>query len=235
MQKFSTNAKIIMEACEKISQSLKRDFGEIEHLQQSVNGPTKFAESTHKRFADSLVYEIQKVRPKYSMILNNKKIYQGADIAHTVNIQTLSGKKSFLHGLSGFTILVGLQEQNDMMTGVIYDPLTDEISVTEKGKGASLYHPYRSQQFRVSKRENTTAMLLGTNDFEWIHDKVATHLNDNVGKFIVGVASGKYDAFIATNLTDLEKVLGKLFVQEAGGKIVEENDRIIFSSSTYTG
>ena len=233
MQNFSTNAKIVLEAIEKIGDAIRRDVGEIEHLQASIKGAQKFAERSQNRFVENLVYLIQKMRPKYSISVNDKLIFKGADIAHTFLIQSISGEKSFLHGVHGFKVLVALKEQKDVIIGLIYDPMTDEIFISEKGKGTFLYHPYRSQRLRISSRENPVEMLLATTHFDSLDEKYNMHLSDQVGAFIVGISGGKYDAFFGHSLTETELEIAKLFTTESGGKYTEKKDFHLFSSINF--
>ncbi len=225
MQQFSSHVAIIVEACQKVSNRLRRDFGEIENLQNTPSGASSFVKKAMERTQSELVKIFQTARPKYSFFIGGEKIIQGADISHSFYIEPISGILSFLHGISGFKIFVGIQEQKDLITGVIYDPMNDSSFIAEKGKGAFLYSPYRSQRFRVSRREAN--FFLGTNT---INSEEFTHKNDCVGDLIVGACSGKYDAVVVDKLTETEEKVAKIFIAEAGGRFEKINNKVILSS-----
>ncbi len=225
MKQFSNNVAVIVEACQKVSTRLRRDFGEIENLQNSPNGANSFVQRAIERTKDFILKSLQFARPKYSIFADNQKEIQGSDIAHSFLIQTISGVNSFLHGLNGFRILISLEEQKKIITSLIFDPITDANFVAEIGKGAFFYSPYRSQRLRVSRRDAN--FFFGTN---CENNENFQYKSDAVAELITGVCSGKFDAIVLSDLTKLEEKTAEIFISESGGKFEKIGEKIILSS-----
>ncbi|MBN2779754.1 MAG: hypothetical protein JXQ74_01670 [Alphaproteobacteria bacterium] len=225
MQQFSSLTTLIIEACQTASNRLKRDFGEIENLQNTPTGANTFVQKALERTQAHLIKSFQYARPKYSIIINDKKVVQGTDIGHTFYIDPINGIQSFLRGLEGFKIFIALQEQKETIAAIMFDPLSEGCFVAEKNKGAFLYHPYRSQRLRVGRREKD--FFFGTNISD---NKTFNHKTDCVGSLIAGVCGGKYDAIILNDLNETEEKTAELFISESGGHLEKSKDKIILSS-----
>ena len=89
-----------------------------------------------------------KARPGYGLVLEEYGIIEGTDKSHTWHVDPLDGTSNFLHGIPHFAISVGLEREGQIVAGVIYDPVKDELFVAERGKGAYL----NNRRLRVSGR-----------------------------------------------------------------------------------
>ena len=127
----------MVKACRKASKTLIRDFGEIENLQVSVKGPGDFVTNSDKKVEKILIEELQKARPDYSILseevgeINNDKSFKWI-------IDPIDGTSNFLHGIPHFAISVGLEHNAEIICGIIYDPIKDEMFVAENGNGSYL-------------------------------------------------------------------------------------------------
>jgi fructose-1,6-bisphosphatase/inositol monophosphatase family enzyme len=139
---------VMVKAARRAGRSLKRDLGEIEHLQVSLKGPANFVTMADKRAEEMLYTDLAKARPGYGFIGEEGGTREGADKSHTWIVDPLDGTTNFLHGIPQFAISIGLQREGTIIAGVIYNPANDELYIAERGKGAFL----NDQRLRVAGR-----------------------------------------------------------------------------------
>src|SRR6266480_3337191 len=139
---------VMVKAARRAGRSLKRDLGEVEHLQVSLKGPANFVTMADRRAEEMLYSDLSKARPGYGFIGEEGGNREGADKSHTWIVDPLDGTTNFLHGIPQFAISIGLQREGTMIAGVIYNPANDELYTAERGKGAFL----NDQRLRVAGR-----------------------------------------------------------------------------------
>ena len=139
---------VMTDAASKAARSLKRDFGEVENLQVSRKGPGNFVSAADTRAEDVLRAALEKARPGYGFVLEEKGTVEGTDRSHVWHVDPLDGTTNFLHGIPHFCISVGLVRDGVPVAGVIYDPIKDEMFVAERGKGAFV----NNRRLRVAGR-----------------------------------------------------------------------------------
>src|SRR5271169_1724969 len=140
---------VMIAAARKAGRSLKRDFGEVEHLQVSLKGPANFVTAADRRTEEILQAELTKARPGYGFLGEEGGRTAGEDKSHCWIVDPLDGTTNFLHGIPQFAVSIGLERDNMMVAGVIYNPANEELFVAERGKGAFL----NDQRLRVANRE----------------------------------------------------------------------------------
>ena len=137
MKLTSANINVMVNACRKASRHIIRDFGEIEKLQTSVKGPGDFVTMTDKKVEKILIEELSKARSNYS-ILSEEIGEIKNDESFKWIIDPIDGTSNFLHGIPHFAISIGLEQDKEIISGIIYDPIKDEMFIAEKG--LSLIH-----------------------------------------------------------------------------------------------
>ena len=147
----------MVKACRKASKTLIRDFGEVEKLQVSIKGPGDFVTAADKKVEKILIDELQKARPSYS-ILSEETGKITNDESFSWIIDPIDGTTNFLHGIPHFAISIGLEHNKEIICGIIYDPIKDEMFVAEKGNGAYL----NNQRIRVSSRSKLENCIIFT-------------------------------------------------------------------------
>ena len=134
MKLLSPNLNIMIKACEKASKVLIRDFGEIENLQVKKKGPRDFVTNSDKKVEKILINELSK--KKFSIISEEA----GLQIKENKNnfwiIDPIDGTTNFLHGIPHFCISIAFVSNQEIISGVIYDPIKNEIFYAEKNMGA---------------------------------------------------------------------------------------------------
>jgi myo-inositol-1(or 4)-monophosphatase len=156
MQSISANLNVMIKAAEKASRALIRDFGEIEKLQVSIKGPTDFVSNADLKAEKIIIEELKKARPYYSIISEEEGSETNKDKEHTWIIDPIDGTTNFLHGVPHFAISIALKSGDEIVSGLIYDPIKDEMFYAEKESGAF----FNNQRIRVSKKESLIVACL---------------------------------------------------------------------------
>src|SRR5262249_7933490 len=147
------------------------------------------------------------------------------------------GTTNFLHGIPHFAISIALERDGEIIAGVIYSPIADELYWAEKGSGAFLETAYaRSRRLRVSGRKDLTQCLIGTgspfagkSDHERYIRSLRPVMAATAGVRRMGaasldlafVAAGRFDGFWEFNLQPWDVAAGLLLVREAGGIVLD--------------
>ena len=160
MNSISANLNLMIKACEKASKTIIRDFGELENLQVSKKGPNDFVTKTDRRVEKILIEELSKSKRNYSFITEESgEIIKKNKDCYWI-IDPIDGTTNFLHGIPHFAISVALQIDGEIVIGLIYDPIKNEIFFAEKNNGSFL----NNSRIRVSSRLNVDDCLFATNN-----------------------------------------------------------------------
>ena len=232
MKSISANLNIMIKACEKASKVLIRDFGEIENLQVQKKGPRDFVTNSDLKTEKIIIEELIKARPNYSLISEEKGKKINKDQNNTWVIDPIDGTTNFLHGVPHFAISIALKSNNEIISGLVYDPIKDEMFFAEKNNGAF----YNNQRVRVSSKNNLNECLFAVgeknlDDFNFTKRKSGCAALD-----MAYVASGRYDGFFQKDLKIWDIAAGIILVKEAGGIVNDinldntENIEVIVSS-----
>ena len=233
MNSISANLNIMIKASEKASKILIRDFGEIEKLQVSVKGPSDFVSSADTKAEKIIISELTKAKKNYSILSEEDGSKINTDSQNVWIVDPIDGTTNFLHGVPHFAISIALKSDNEIVSGVIYDPIKDEMFYAEKNNGAF----FNNKRIKVSKKKNIQSCLFGTGGKEKIETDLITRKSGSAALDMAYVAAGRYDGYFQNNLNLWDIAAGIIIVKEAGGTINEinlsENDNIkIRASST---
>ena len=233
MKSISSNLNIMIKAAEKASKLLIRDFGEIEKLQVSKKGPSDFVTNADIKAEMIIIEELKKARPNYSIISEENGIEKNKDDKNIWIIDPIDGTINFLHGVPHFAISIALKSNNEIISGLIFDPIKNELFYAEKNSGAF----FNNQRIRVSKKNKINECLFVTGG------KIKKELNLPYRKSgcaaldMAYVAAGRYDGYFQKELNLWDIAAGIILIQEAGGIINEidllnnKNIKVIASSS----
>ena len=213
MISISANLNIMIKAAEKASKSIIRDFGEVEKLQVSKKGPHDFVTKTDKHVEKILIEELSKIKKNYFFLTEETGIIKNKDKENIWIIDPIDGTTNFLHGIPHFAISIALKSKNELSSGLIFDPIKDEMFFAEKDKGAFL----NNQRLRVSKKNSLEDCLFSSN-----HDGVKlSNLNmrcsGSAALDLAYVASGRLDGYFQNKINLWDIAAGALMVKEAGG------------------
>ena len=233
MNSISANLNIMIKAAEKASKILIRDFGEVEKLQVSIKGPSDFVSNADIKAEKIIIDELMKAKKNYSIISEEDGSKINKDIDNTWIIDPIDGTTNFLHGVPHFAISIALKSGNEIVSGLIYDPIKDEMFYAEKNNGAF----FNNQRIRVSEKKEIEGCLFATGGIQNINLKLITRKSGSAALDMAYVAAGRYDGYFQNNLNLWDIAAGLVIIKEAGGVVNEidlsKNDNIkIIASST---
>ena len=203
----------MIKAAEKASKSVIRDFGEVEKLQVSKKGPRDFVTKTDKHVEKILIEELSKTKKNYSFISEEIGQIQNKDKENIWIIDPIDGTTNFLHGIPHFAICIALQSNNEIVSGLIFDPIKDEMFFAEKNKGAYL----NNQRLRVSKKNSLEDCLFSSNHEGVKFSNLNMRYSGCASLDLAYVASGRLDGFFHNDINLWDVAAGSLLVNEAGG------------------
>ena len=233
MNSISPNLNIMIKASQKASKALIRDFGEIEKLQVSIKGPSDFVSNADTKAEKIIIEELMKAKKNYSIISEEDGSKVNSDSENVWIIDPIDGTSNFLHGIPHFAISIALKSNNEIISGLIYDPIKDEMFYAEKNSGAY----FNNQRIKVSKKKEIENCLFATGGKEKIISDFITRKTGCAALDMAYVAAGRYDGYFQNNLNLWDVAAGIIIIKEAGGIVNEinlsnhSNIKIIASSS----
>jgi myo-inositol-1(or 4)-monophosphatase len=232
MRLSSANINVMVKACRKASKTIIRDFGEIEKLQVSLKGPGDYVTASDKKVEEILINELRIARPNYSILSEEIGLIKNSEEFKWV-IDPIDGTTNFLHGIPHFGISIGLEQKNEIICGIIYDPIKDEMFLAEKGNGAYL----NNQRLRVSARSKLKDCIIFTGgprkdaqnrelsleEYKKFSSSVDTPIlkTGSAALDMAYVAAGRSDGFWHRQLNYWDIAAGIIIVKEAGGFVTD--------------
>ena len=220
MNSISPNLNIMIKASQKASKNLIRDFGELEKLQVSLKGPSDFVSNADTKAEKIIIEELSKAKKNFSIISEEDGSKVNQDKNNIWIIDPIDGTTNFLHGVPHFAISIALKSNNEIVSGLIYDPIKDEMFYAEKNSGAF----FNNHRIRVSNKKEINSCLFATGGKDY-NKKIDLNIRrtGSAALDMAYVASGRYDGYFQKNLNLWDIAAGVILVKEAGG-IVNEID-----------
>jgi len=217
MNSISANLNIMIKACEKASKVLIRDFGEIEKLQVSKKGPKDFVTNSDLKAEKIIIEELKKGRPNYSFISEENGVENNKDTNNTWIIDPIDGTVNFLHGIPHFAISIALRSKDEIVSGLIFDPIKNEMFYAEKDNGSY----FNNHRVKVSKKNDINDCLFGTGGLFKNDINLPYRISGSAALDLAYVASGRYDGYFQNKLNLWDVAAGIILIKEAGGVINE--------------
>ncbi len=227
MRLNSPQFNLMYKACLKASKVLIRDFGEIEKLQVSEKGPGDFVTASDKRAEKIIIGELEK--SEYSFLTEESGVIEGKNKDKRWIIDPIDGTFNFLNGLPHFAISVAYEENGDIVSGIIFDPIKNEMFSAEKGNGAYL----NNSRIRVSNKsdfQNSCLVTGGPNsrskkkeavleEYKKLSMKIFAHIrkSGSAALDMAYVGAGRYDGYWQKELNYWDIAAGIIIVKESGG------------------
>jgi myo-inositol-1(or 4)-monophosphatase len=219
---------VMINAVRKAARGVQRDFGEVANLQVSQKGPGDFVTAADKKCEKILREELAKARPGYGFLGEEEGETKGTDPEHRFIIDPIDGTSNFMHGIPLFAVTIALERRGEIVAGVTYNPISDELFHSEKGVGAFV----NNKRMRVSGRRHLHEALVSTNIPHIGQQGHVGHRNEiavmqarTTGLRALGstalelayVACGRLDAAWCHHLNAWDMAAGLLFIKESGG------------------
>ena len=215
MISISANLNIMIKAAEKASKSIIRDFGEVEKLQVSKKGPNDFVTKTDKHVEKILIEELSKTKKNFSFLTEESGSIKNKDKENIWIIDPIDGTTNFLHGIPHFAICIAHQSKGEILSGLIFDPIKDEMFFAEKDKGAFL----NNQRLRVSKKNLLDDCLFSSNHEGVKFSDLNMRYSGCAALDLAYVAAGRLDGFFHNKINLWDVAAGEILVKEAGGVV----------------
>jgi myo-inositol-1(or 4)-monophosphatase len=221
---------VMIAAVRKAGRGLTRDFGEVEQLQVSVKGPGNFVTAADHRAEDVLFRELSKARPGYGFLMEERGAIAGPDKTHRWIVDPLDGTTNFLHGIPVFAISIALEREGEIVCGLVYNPILDELYTAERGQGAFV----NNRRLRVANRKTLADSLISTgipHRGRAGHERFLSECKALMGATsglrrtgsaaidLAWVAAGRFDGFLERDLKPWDMAGGMILVREAGGYV----------------
>ena len=219
MNSISPILNIMIKAAEKASKILIRDFGELEKLQVSSKGPLDFVTNSDKKVEKILIEELTKSRKKFSILSEEIGEIKNSDKDNYWIIDPIDGTTNFLHGIPHFAISIALKSNKEIVSGLIFDPIKNEMFYAEKNNGAY----FNNKRIRVSKKKNLSKCLFATGGKDEINNNLNIRKSGSAALDMAYVGAGRYDGYFQKNLNIWDIAAGIILVKEAGGKLNDIN------------
>ena len=213
MISISANLNIMIKAAEKASKSIIRDFGEVEKLQVSKKGPNDFVTKTDKYVEKVLIEELSKTKKNYSFITEETGNITNKDKENIWIIDPIDGTTNFLHGIPHFAICIAHQSKGEILSGLVFDPIKDEMFFAEKDKGSFL----NNQRLRVSKKNSLEDCLFSSNHEGVKFSNLNMRYSGCAALDLAYVAAGRLDGFFHKQINLWDVAAGEILIKEAGG------------------
>ncbi|NIA70510.1 inositol monophosphatase [Pelagibius litoralis] len=230
---------VMEKAADKASRGLKRDFGELENLQVSRKGPADFVSAADLKAEKTIKEELAKARPGYGFLMEESGTQPDSDgSGRRWVVDPLDGTTNFLHGLPHFSISIALEERGEIIAGLVYDPIKNDLFHAERGIGA--FH--NGRRMRVSARSRLGDCVIGTGapflghgdrprflgEVDAITEKTAGIRRwGSAALDLAYIAAGRFDGFWEWGLSRWDVAAGIILVREAGGYVSEVNGKPI--------
>ena len=214
--KGSTELNKMFMALQRTGASLRRDFGEVESLQQSLRGAHDFVQKAANRIEESILNDLLLVRPAAGLLTPNvSRAGDGRDEF----VLALSGAANFVRGNPHFAISLALRSNDETKIALIYSPIDERLYYAEASTGAYVFSAFHSARIKTSNQNEESELTVAYNTSD------ARPLIGDIRRTgcpaldLAWVAAGKFDAYISDPLDYAEIAAGDLILREAGGTI----------------
>ena len=215
MNVISANLNLMIKASEKASKALIRDFGEVENLQVSAKGPSDFVTNADTYAEKIIINELLKSKKNYSILSEEAGFIKNKDEKNIWIVDPIDGTSNFLHGIPHFAISIALKSDNEIVSGLILDPIKNEMFFAEKNNGSYL----NNKRIRVSKKKDLNKCLFATNGKKFKNVDLNSRKTGCAALDMAYVAAGRFDGYFQENLCLWDIAAGIILINEAGGNI----------------
>lgn len=203
-------------ALQRTASGLRRDFGEVENLQQSLRSARDFVHKAANRIEESILNDLLLVRPSAGLLTPN--VSRSGD-GRDEFVLSLSGASNFVRGNPHFAISLALRSNDETKIALIYSPIDERLYYAESERGAYIFSAYHSARIKVSNLSEPSELTIAYNTSDARPTVGDVRRTGCPALDLAWVAAGKLDAFVSDPLDFAEIAAGDLIVREAGGRI----------------
>lgn len=200
-----------------------------EEHEVTFKGEVDLVTATDREAEDLIVGTIESAFPDHGIIAEESSP-RPAGSAYSWYVDPIDGTTNFAHGYPHFAVSIALEREQELILGVVYDPVREELFTAIRGQGARL----NGRQIAVSQVGSLGESLVGTGfpydrrlhgDFYLAFYREAVLRSQGVRRGgsaaldLSYVAAGRLDAFWEWKLKPWDVAAGRLLVEEAGGEV----------------
>jgi myo-inositol-1(or 4)-monophosphatase len=228
----SAMTKNYLEAAIEIAQEagkiLREEFARPPHI--AYKGDADLVTQADQRSERAIVERLTKYFPDHAIAAEEGTGHE-ANSEFRWHVDPLDGTTNFAHGYPCFCVSIALSQRDNLLAGVVFNPIANELFTAARGEGANL----NGQLIHVSKIETLSTSLLCTG-FP-AHKRMASpnihyywdftlrshgvRRDGSAALDLASVAAGRFEAFWEFGLNRWDVAAGMLLVEEAGGKITD--------------
>jgi myo-inositol-1(or 4)-monophosphatase len=231
MSNNSEFLNIAIKAARLAGEIILGNLGKLSKDDIGLKQASDFVTSVDKESEAAIIRTIKESFPDHRF-LAEESVREAETEGYRWIIDPLDGTTNFIHSYPVFCVSIALQYRKEIITGVIYDPLRNELFYSERGRGAFL----NGQSLRVSAVHETKNSLITTGfpfkkkDIIDMYLKLFKNILFRVSDLrragaaaldLASVASGRCEAFFEIGLSPWDVAAGSLIVHEAGGVITD--------------
>jgi len=225
--------RTMIEAARAAGDRLKLDFAALSSLDvRFKNGPGDPFSEADLRAEETVKTLLGKARPDYGFLGEEGGLSAGADAEHVWVVDPLDGTMNFLRGVPFFAVNIALVRAGEVIAGVTYVPMMDEMFWAERGGGAFL----NGRPILVAKttRLEDAIVAIGIpfagkpRQAQFVHEiaqltpRVASVRRLGTGAMDTAyVACGRFDAYWEQSVSPWDLAAGAVLVREAGGVVTD--------------
>jgi len=224
-------------AAKRAGQILLENFRRIETLDIELKGRNNFVTNVDRE-AENAILEFLRARHPDHAIFAEESGPQTASSDYRWIIDPLDGTTNYIHGYPVFAVSLALEHRGQILLGVTYDPLREELFHAERGRGAYLSGPpdLEGRPIRVSDVETLSESFLATGFPYTVFQGLDAYLDafrrlllrstgirraGSAALDLAYVACGRFDGFWEAGLNPWDIAAGSLLIEEAGGRITD--------------
>ena len=220
--------KIAVEAALKSGLFIKRSVGKINKV--SYKGIDNIVTDVDKKSEDIIIKKILSCFPDHSILSEERSPIYSHSIYKWI-IDPIDGTSNFAHSFPFFSVSIALEKEGEVVMGVVYDPMRDELFYAQKGSGAYL----NNRKIRVSKIKKLSKGFLATgfsygkkgkvrnltNFKNFLLQSLAVRRAGSAALDLCYVGCGRFDGFWELDLHPWDSAAGMLIVTESEGRVTK--------------
>jgi myo-inositol-1(or 4)-monophosphatase len=217
---------VAVKAARAAGNIILRHLNRVEGLNVEEKARHDYVSEVDKLAEAEIIKELRRAYPGHGFLAEESG--QKGKTDKVWIIDPLDGTHNYLRGFPHFSVSIGFRDHGDLVYGVVYDPLRDEMFTASKGDGAFL----NDRRIRVTRREGLAGAMLGTG-FPYRQRRHLDAQLDMTRALLVEaedirrtgsaaldlayVAAGRLDGYFEIGLNPWDMAAGILLVREAGG------------------
>ncbi len=205
-----------------------RNLDRLDRVQVDNKGRNDFVSDVDRMAEEQIIHILRRAYPDHAILGEESGSHGEADFEWVID--PLDGTTNFLHGFPHYAVSIALRHRGRLESGVIYDPLRQELFTARRGAGCQL----DGRRLRVTRAKTIDGALLGTgfpfknqqllNPYLDMFRDVSGRASDlrragSAALDLAYVAAGRLDGFWELGLQPWDMAAGALMVKEAGGLV----------------